>query len=97
MACHFSPDAERCLDDIWLYVARESGSVGIADRVIDSLVDCFWLLGRHPRMGRLRADLRPDLRSFAVGEYVILYRLDGEDVVILLVLHGSRDLPALLE
>jgi plasmid stabilization system protein ParE len=39
--------------------------------------------------------LRPGLRSFPVGEYIILYRFEGEDVLILHVMHGSRDIQAL--
>jgi plasmid stabilization system protein ParE len=36
----------------------------------------------------------PGLRNFPVGEYMILYRIEAEDVLILRVLRGSRDLPA---
>lgn len=34
-------------------------------------------------------------RSFPVGEYVIVYCVDGRDVLILRVVHGRRDLEAL--
>jgi plasmid stabilization system protein ParE len=30
-----------------------------------------------------------------VGDYVILYRINGEDVLILHVIHGRRDIAAL--
>jgi toxin ParE1/3/4 len=40
-------------------------------------------------------DLRPGLRTFPVGEYVIFYRIEDEDVVILRVLRGSRNIAAL--
>lgn len=47
-------------------------------------------------MGRSRdEDLRPGLRSFPSGEYVIIYRVEGEDVLILHVARGSRDIEAL--
>jgi plasmid stabilization system protein ParE len=39
--------------------------------------------------------LRPGLRSFPVGDYIVIYRTNGEDVVILRVLHGSRNIAAL--
>jgi len=39
--------------------------------------------------------LRPGLRSFPVGEYSIIYRTQDEDVLILRVLRGSRNIPAL--
>ena len=34
-------------------------------------------------------------RSVAVGEYVIVYCVEGHDVSILRVVHGRRDLEAL--
>ena len=96
MAHRIAPEAEAELDDIWYYIAKESGSIEIADRVIDSVTDRFFLLARFPQMGRRRdEDLRPGLRSFVVGEYVIIYRVGDEDVLILHVLRGSRDLKAL--
>jgi toxin ParE1/3/4 len=96
MASVRSPQADSDLDSIWYYVATESGSVEIADRLIDSITERFFLLANFPNLGRRRdEDLRPDLRSFLVGEYVILYRLRDEDVLILRVLRGSRNIEAL--
>ena len=84
------------LDDIWYYTAKESHSIEIADRVVDSITDRFFLLATYPHLGRRRdEDLRPGLRSFPVGEYVIIYRVEAEDVLILHVIRGSRDLEAL--
>ncbi|HZS88517.1 MAG TPA: type II toxin-antitoxin system RelE/ParE family toxin [Chloroflexota bacterium] len=60
------------------------------------MTDRFVMLARHPHMGRSRdRDLRPGLRSFPVGASVILYRIEGEDVLILHVVRGSRDIQAL--
>ena len=92
-----SPLADSDLDDIWYYVASQSGSMGIADRLIGSITDRFVLLASYPNLGRARDEvLRPGLRSFTVGEYVIFYRVEDEDVVILRVLRGSRNIAALL-
>ena len=69
----------------------------VANRLIDRITERFWLLGRYPQMGRRRDhDLRRGLRSFAVGEYVILYRIDDGDAVILHVIRGSRDIEGLV-
>jgi toxin ParE1/3/4 len=95
MAHRLSPEAESDLDELWHYVAS-NGSVELADRLVDSLTTRFFLLGRYPRAGRRRDDLRPGIRSFPVGEYLVFYRLDGEDVLIQRVARGSRDLEALL-
>jgi toxin ParE1/3/4 len=94
---HFrSPQADFDLDSIWYYVSSESGSVEIADRLIDSITERFLLLAKYPNIGRRRDyDLRPGLRSFSVGEYLIIYRLRDQDVLILMVLRGSRNFEAL--
>jgi toxin ParE1/3/4 len=94
---HFrTPQADSDLDDIWYYVATKSGNMDTADRLVDSITDRFYLIATHPNIGRARdEDLRPGLRSFPVGEYVIIYRIQDQDVLILRVLRGSRDIAAL--
>jgi toxin ParE1/3/4 len=90
-----SAESDADLDDIWYYVATRSGSVETADRLIDALTGRFYLLATYPSIGRRRDSLRPGLRSFSVGEYVIVYRTEGDDVIILRVLRGSRDIDTL--
>jgi toxin ParE1/3/4 len=75
-----SPQADSDLNSIWYYVASESAGVEVADRLIDSITERFFLLANYPNIGRRRDDdLRPGLRSFSVGEYIIVYRLRDED------------------
>jgi toxin ParE1/3/4 len=96
MAHRIAPRAEADLDDIWLYVAKESGSIEIANRLIDTITDRFFVLGQFPRIGRSReADFGPGYRSMPVGEYVIVYCIENDDALILRVVHGRRDLEAL--
>jgi len=97
MAHRVAPQAEADLDGIWYYIATESGNLEIADRAIDSITQRFLLLARYPPIGRRRDDdLRPGLRSLLAGEYVIVYCVEREDVLILHVIRASRDLEALL-
>jgi toxin ParE1/3/4 len=96
MAYRLAPQAEADLEDIAFYVFVDSGSLEIADRLIQSITERFDLLAAHPRAGRARDDLQAGVRGFPVGEYVLLYRIEREDVVILRVVRGSRDLEALL-
>ena len=97
MGYRLLPEAATELDGIWLYVARESGNPEIADRLIETIVGRFQLLGKQPQMGRRRDhDLRPELRSFPVGVYVIIYRIEHHNALILRVMHGSRDISGIL-
>jgi toxin ParE1/3/4 len=97
MAHRLALEAEAELDDIWLHIAMGSGSAEVADRFVGTLIDHFKALARNPYIGRRRdTDLRPGLRSFPVDEYVIVYRTDGDDVLILHVVRGGRDLAVLV-
>jgi plasmid stabilization system protein ParE len=97
MAIRYGPQVERELDDIWIYLAQESGGVEVAERLIASITEHFFLLSRYPQLGRRRdEDLRPGLRSLFVNGYVVIYRIEDHDVLILHVLHG-RDIKMLLD
>jgi plasmid stabilization system protein ParE len=81
-ATRVSPQAQSDIDEIAYYVFGESGNVETAERLIDSLTSRFVLLAEYPYPGRQRDhDLRPSVRTFAVGEYVIAYRLDGDSIL----------------
>ena len=96
MAHRVAPRAEADLDDIWYYVAKESGSIEIANRLLDTITDHFFVLARFAYIGRSREeDFGPGYRSVAVGEYVIVYSVENEDVLILRVVHGRRQLEVL--
>ena len=93
MSHRVAPRATADLDNIWYYVAKESSSLEIADRLIDSITSRFVLLAIHPHLGRVRdEDFGVGYRSFPVGEYVIVYCVEKGDVLILRVVHGRRDL-----
>jgi toxin ParE1/3/4 len=71
MARRVSPQAIADLDAIWYYVATESGSIETANHLIDSITDRFFLLSRHPHLGRSRdEDLGIGLRTFPVWESI---------------------------
>jgi plasmid stabilization system protein ParE len=56
MAHRVAPHAETDLDDIWLYVARERGSIEIATRLIVTITERFLVLGGFPYLGRSREE-----------------------------------------
>jgi methenyltetrahydromethanopterin cyclohydrolase len=43
MAHRVAPEAEVELDNIWYYVAKASGSIEAADRVIDTITERFYV------------------------------------------------------
>jgi plasmid stabilization system protein ParE len=76
-----------------------SGSIDIANRVVEKVAGHFWLLAKYPYLGSARdEDLRSGLRSFPVDDYLIIHRIIEDDVVLILhVVHATRDVRALLE
>jgi toxin ParE1/3/4 len=87
--------ADDDLDSIWLHVAEDS--VRAAERLIRAIEAAEDRLGQFPEIGQARPDLALDLRHWPVGSYLILYRVDPEAVLIVRVIHGARDLPAVLD
>ncbi len=87
-----SPEGWRDLEDIAARIAAHD--VDTADRLTRELLRRCDMLAQLPHLGRRRPDIREDMRSFAVGAYVILYTIDEVDVLIRRVLRGSRDIAA---
>lgn len=88
-----SDQAESDLRQIWEYIGRDNPDA--ADRQLDRLYERFTLLGKQPLLGQAREDLRPGLRVFPSGSYVILYYPDEPGVQIVGVIHGARDIAGL--
>jgi toxin ParE1/3/4 len=95
MAHRLSPLAEADIEDLAYSLFLQTGSLDTAYRLIELIAERFILLGIHPRAGRRRDDLRQGTRVFPVGEYLVLYRIDGQSVVVQRVVRGSRDLASL--
>jgi plasmid stabilization system protein ParE len=91
----FAPEA---LDDLELirdFIAVDS--VQAADRVIDLFFEAFKQLAGWPGTGHVRTDLTSkNLRFWPVGSYLVVYRAQGDGIQIVAVLHGSRDVPSVL-
>jgi plasmid stabilization system protein ParE len=86
--------ARQDLRDIYRYVALDNPPA--AARLLGRFYDHFRFLAANPLAGELRTDIGPTVPLFSVGNYVIVYRPDKQGVVIAHVVHGARDLNALL-
>jgi toxin ParE1/3/4 len=90
-----APQARADLDAIWLYLAQETGSHTTATRAIASITDKFGLFAKFPHLGKsLESDLRPNVRTFPINNYVIFYSVKPGEMRILRVIHASRDAQA---
>jgi toxin ParE1/3/4 len=86
-----APLAKSDLDEIWDYLARQGG-IELADRMADSITNCFPMLARMPNSGRARTEISAYMRSFSIGKYLIYYENPPKGrIVIARVLYGSRD------
>jgi toxin ParE1/3/4 len=93
MRSKLSPLAQADLDEIWCYLAQESGNEATADRWIERLVEKVRLVGANPGIGRARPDLADGCQSVSFRNYLIVYVKRKSMVEIIRVLHGSRDIP----
>jgi len=85
-----SPTSHRDYGEIWDYVAKDSPEA--ADALLLTLDSKIQFLSDFPHIGRDRSDVRPRLRSFPVGQYVIYYRPMRGGVEVARVVHGARDI-----
>ncbi len=84
-------EAEESRIQIWLHVARDSPDA--ADRLLERIDEKCRLYATQPEMGSPRPDLGRQVRCFPVGNYVVIYRALEDGILILLVIHGARDIP----
>jgi toxin ParE1/3/4 len=87
--------AERDLEEILAYLDARSHSA--AERLATAIDERSRLLGEFPGMGRSRDELLPGVRSIAIGRYVLFYRVTQNAVEVLRILHGARDLEAIMK
>jgi toxin ParE1/3/4 len=91
-----SPESLEDLENIWDYIAADDRAA--ADRVIDELFEACERLASWPGTGHFRPDLTDaQVRFWPVRPYVIIYRERPDRIQIAAVLHGSRDVSAVLE
>ncbi|WBH17344.1 type II toxin-antitoxin system RelE/ParE family toxin [Sphingomonas radiodurans] len=53
----------------------------------------FGLLRDQPMIGQLRPELGPDVRTFSHRPHRVVYRTDGDEVLILRIVHSAQDGP----
>ncbi|AFL90338.1 plasmid stabilization system protein [Terriglobus roseus DSM 18391] len=91
MNVRLSIAAERDLDRIWHSIAQSSERS--ADSVEDRIFAAIYRLAIHPRLGK-PAGLEEARQFAATGtQYVLIYEVLPDCVLILRVMHGAQDWP----
>jgi plasmid stabilization system protein ParE len=94
-----TPRALNDLSDIWEYIAEDN--VSAANRVESAILSACNSLARHPLIGSKRTEITPlPVRFWTITRfpnYIIVYRSETKPLQVVAVLHGKRNLKALLE
>ena len=87
------------MDQLEIYETIAEDNVSAAERVYQQIEERVTLLEKNPRLGVRRTEIRDGLRMLVRGVYLIYYETrpdtdlgDIEEVEILRVLHGHRDM-----
>jgi toxin ParE1/3/4 len=84
-------DLEEILEDL------ESKSPKAAERFTAAVDERCKALGNFPETGRARDDIAPGLRSTVIARHVLFYRVTGDGVEVLRILHGRRDIRRIMK
>ena len=92
-----APAAKSDIFEIWNYYAADVGDAELADRMREEIFDGIRAVARKPSIGHLRRDLAHEpLRFWRVRKYLIIYRSQTKPIQVVRVLHGARDVQAML-
>jgi len=90
-------NAEQDLDEIKAYLVRQGGK-RVAQRVLREIREALRFPAASPEAGHRREDLTDaPLKFWAVFSYLIAYDPAKRPIEILNVIHGSRDVPGILQ
>ena len=90
MSVVYTRTARADLREVARYYAKVNPDFG--RRIIQQIRQRCRQLGRFPKMGRTRDELAEGLRSFPTRPYVVFYKPTTRGVMIVRVIHGSRDI-----
>ena len=84
------PAARRDVRSILLHTSQRWGFAQ-RDAYREALDQACTTLSVNPLIGRSRDEIAPNLRSHTIQQHIIYYRVEGETVTVLRVLHGKMD------
>jgi toxin ParE1/3/4 len=85
-----TPMAHQDLKDIGDYIAQDNLNAALS--FVHRLKERCLALAHNPGIGRKRDDISPSVRSAAEGNYLIVYRQVTNNIEVLRIIHGMRDI-----
>ena len=74
------------LAEIFAYIAADNREA--AARLVARIEDAAWQIAANPRIGEPTRN--PRFRRISIGNYLIVYEVGSDDVVIHYVRHGAQ-------
>jgi toxin ParE1/3/4 len=90
MRLEFSRRAQADLDDISDYSVDHFGAER-ALRYLDAIEQAFRRILIYPEIGLPMSDLAAGLRGMSTGEHRVFYRIKGDRIEVVRVLHKAMD------
>jgi toxin ParE1/3/4 len=88
-----APEAAKDLEEISTYYSINNAEAG--EKLIDEFeARCKYLVS-FPNIGRSYKNIRSYLRGISFSGYILFYRVGSDEIEILRVVNGNRDLEAL--
>lgn len=92
-----SPEAGEDIKGIRAYLKREAG-LPVAQSTLKKIKAAFLFLSTTPGAGHVREDLTDEpVKFWSVFSYLIIYDPNTQPIEIVRVIHGSREISALLQ
>lgn len=95
MRLAFTPLAEHDLEAIADYIAADNPVRALG--FVRKLREQCRRIALNPPGYRLRPELGEGIRSCAHGHYVIFFESAADTLLVVRILHGARDIPALFD
>jgi toxin ParE1/3/4 len=89
MKLRYARGALSDLDEIFGYIARDNPRA--AARLVSRIEQVMALIAEQPYVGTVTR--KSNLRRFPVGNYLIVYEIGSDEVIIQYVRHGARRRP----
>ena len=96
LSLRLTDEAEADLAQIWAYICEEASQAS-ASQFLGALEVACRVLLHAPLIGAKREVFATGMRVTFHGQYAIYYRPGKDEIIVVRVLHGARDVAALAE